>query len=80
MAEQRDAKVGEPQEVVLPGLGAAGYQWISDAPAGVRVERGQPRTPTTNLPAGRSVDAVFEVTADAVGTYRVTFVQRRLWE
>ena len=80
MAEQRNAKVGEPQEVVLPGLGTAGYQWVSDAPAGVRVERGQSNAPTANLPAGRSVDAVFEVTAEAAGTYRVTFVQRRPWE
>jgi predicted secreted protein len=80
MAEERNAKVGEPQEIVLPGLGAAGYQWVSDAPPGVRVEPGQPKTPTTGLPAGRSVDAVFDVTADAPGTYRVTFAQRRVWE
>jgi predicted secreted protein len=80
MAEQRNARVGEPQEIVLPGLGTAGYQWLSDAPAGVRVERAQPNIDTTNLPAGRSVDAVFDVTADAPGTYRITFVHRRPWE
>jgi predicted secreted protein len=80
MAEQRNAQVGQPQQIVLPGLGTAGYQWISDAPPGVRVERVQPVMDTTNLPAGRSVDAVFDVTADAPGTYRVTFVQRRPWE
>jgi hypothetical protein len=80
MAEERNAKVGEPLEIVLPGLGAAGYQWVSDAPAGVRVEPAPPKTDTTNLAAGRSVDAVFDVTADAPGNYRVTFLQRRVWE
>src|SRR3954447_14606367 len=78
--EVRHARVGEPQVIVLPGLGTAGYQWISEEPDGVRVEEGQPETPTSGLPAGRSVDAVFRVTADAPGTYRVTFVQRRPWE
>jgi hypothetical protein len=80
MAERRTAKVGEMQEIVLPGLGASGYQWISEAPTGIHVEQGQPKMDATNLAAGRSVDAVFDVVADAPGTYLVRFEQRRVWE
>jgi len=72
-------RAGEAQAVVLPGLGAAGYQWMPVAPPGVRVERVEgPQQPGTA--AGRSVDAVFHVTADAAGTYRVAFEHRRPWE
>jgi predicted secreted protein len=81
MAETRHARAGEPHVVVLPGLGAAGYQWTAQAPPGVRVERVETAGPAAgDVAAGQSVDAVFEVVADSPGVYSITFEHRRPWE
>jgi predicted secreted protein len=79
VADERHARAGEPHVIVLPGLGAAGYQWIASAPAEVRVERVEAAGPS-GAAAGQSADAVFQVVADAPGTYRITFEHRRPWE
>jgi predicted secreted protein len=80
MAETRHTRAGEPHVIVLPGLGAAGYQWAAQAPAGVRVERVEAAGPSGGAAAGQSVDAVFQVVADGPGVYAITFEHRRPWE
>ncbi len=80
MPEERQARAGEPHVIVLPGLGAAGYQWLAQAPDGVRVERVEAAGPADAFAAGQSADAVFQVVAEAPGVYPITFEHRRPWE
>ena len=73
---------GEWTMVRLPGLGTAGYRWLSTVtgPAGVvTVSLGTAPLPPGSA-IGTSVDETATISALAPGTVTVTLSQRRVWE
>jgi len=75
--------VGEEQTVRLPGLATAGYRWqaaIDDegvATVSSRFEDGEEKLESK---AASSRDELVTVIGQAVGTTRLSLVQRRSWE
>ena len=75
--------VGEEQTVRLPGLATAGYRWqaaVDDekvATVSSRFEGGEKKLESK---AASSRDELVTVTGQAVGTTRLSLVQRRSWE
>ena len=75
--------VGEEQTIRLPGLATAGYRWqaaVDDekvATVSSRFEGGEKKLESR---AATSRDELVTVTGQAVGTTRLSLVQRRSWE
>jgi predicted secreted protein len=75
--------VGEEQTVRLPGLATAGYRWqaaVEDEQVATVSSRFEAGTETLEAKAASSRDELVTVTGQAVGTTRLSLVQRRSWE
>jgi predicted secreted protein len=81
--EELRLRVGEEQTVRLPGLATAGYRWqaaVDDekvATVSARFETGKENLESK---AASSRDELVTVSGQAVGTTRLSLVQRRSWE
>jgi predicted secreted protein len=74
--------VGASTDVVLPGLGTAGYTWSpsNDSPAVVGVEARPPQDAAQPGVVGESREERFRITALSAGTANVTFRLARSFE
>ena len=75
--------VGEEQTVRLPGLATAGYRWqaaVDDEKVATVSSRFEGGNKKLESKAASSRDELVTVTGQAVGTTRLSLVQRRSWE
>ena len=75
--------VGEEQTVRLPGLATAGYRWqaaVDDEQVAKVSSRFEGGAKKLESKAASSRDELVTVTGQAVGTTRLSLVQRRSWE
>jgi predicted secreted protein len=81
--EELRLNVGEEQTVRLPGLATAGYRWqaaVDDEKVATVSSRFEAGTEKLESKAASSRDELVMVTGQAVGTTRLSLVQRRSWE
>jgi predicted secreted protein len=75
--------VGEEKTVRLPGLATAGYRWqaaVDDEKVATVVSRFDGGEKELESKAASSRDELMTVIGQAVGTTRLSLVQRRSWE
>lgn len=77
--------VGERREVVLPGLGTAGYRWGEDLSGDADAvtlewQRGMTAEEARGRPVGASAPERLTITGSAPGHVTVRLTQQRPWE